>query len=96
MLVVNTKCQTWIQKTARIYWELVFPAQKGAFTWLAVVGRCLGAVFSVWGMFQRGCVKSVNSGGSKRDFSKVYPSLRCGVERVIEHGAGGGVEVPPF
>lgn len=54
-------------------------------------------MFSVWGMFQRDVVlKSMNFGGIERDFSKAYPGLKCGVERLIEHGAGGSVEVPHF
>lgn len=54
-----------------------------------MVGRYLGAVVSVWGMFQRDCCfMSLNFGRSERDFSKVYPGLKCGVERLIDHGAG--------
>lgn len=33
----------------------------------------------------------MNFGGNKKDFSEVYPGLNCGVERLNEHGAGGGL-----
>lgn len=53
---------------------------------------------SLFGECFKGIVvlKSMNFGGIERDFSKAYPGLKCGVEGLIEHGAGGSVEVPHF